>query len=201
MITTKENILKCTGIFTLVAFLFLISSCNKDEKSGLNFEYNKETVATINTDSVTMFVSDSGIIKYKMVAKTWEIFDKAKDPYWYFPEGFYGEQFDTLFNTVVTVRSDTLWYFNNKDLCRLKGNVVIRNIANEEFKGEELFWDRKDHKMYSEQYIIIDRPGKMRMHAKSFEANDQFKAYNFRDAYDTDIYVNENNQPEEEKTE
>lgn len=204
MITTKKRHSCIHMAIPIFAMFLFFMSCNKKEKSGVNFKYDPETVATINTDSMTTLVSDSGLIRYKMTAKTWEIFDKVKDPYWFFPDGFYGEQFDTLFNTVVTARCDTLWYFNNKELCRLRGGVVIRNIANEEFKSEELFWDRRKGTMYSDTYIVVDRPGKLRMHAKRFKTDQQFNAYDFYDAYETDIYVNEDNentQNEQEKTE
>lgn len=199
----NKNSWSYIAICISVVLLFL-TSCGGGQKSGAYFEYDPQTIPTIDTDSVTTLVSDSGIIRYKMVAKTWETFDKAKEPYQYFPNGFYGEQFDSLFNIVVTVRCDTLWYFDNKELCRLKGDVVIRNIANEEFKSEELFWDRRAKTMYSDEYIVIDRPGKLRMHAKGFKTDEQFNAYDFYDAHETDIYVKENtnnSQNEEEKTE
>src|SRR5690606_18845692 len=121
-----------TTTFVVVMFLFLLS-CKEKDKNLLSIVYDPEVVPTMITDTVTTLISDSGITRYKLIADVWKVFDKAKDPYWFFPEGIYLERFTPDFNIEATVSADTAWYYSNKDLWRLKKNVHIENMKGEIF--------------------------------------------------------------------
>ncbi len=159
-----RTVQKKIGVFAMVFFIFTIpfffAACKSDKKSSVGMTYDPEIIPSMNTDSVSMLISDSGLIRYKMIAKTWEVFDQAKDPYWYYPDGLYLEQFDTTFNVVVTVQSDTAWNYEKKKLWRLKGNVFVRNSVGETFSSDELYWDQQKEKIYSDKYVEVDRPEK-----------------------------------------
>ncbi|MBD8389044.1 LPS export ABC transporter periplasmic protein LptC [Dysgonomonas sp. BGC7] len=190
-------------VLLMFSIPFIFASCGQETKSSVNLKFDPETVPTINTDSVTMLISDSGMIRYKVITKTWEIFDQAKDPYSYFPDKVYLEQFDTSFHVVVTVKADTAWNFSRRKLWRLKGNVFVRNILNETFSSDELYWDQQKEKIYSDKFVEINRPEKGMLRGKGgFEANQQMTEYEFKDVGDTPagktvIYVNENKEGEE----
>lgn len=173
--------------------LFFVS-CKEESKNAIDLHYDPEKVPSLNTDSVTMLISDSGLIRYKMIAKTWESFDKVKDPYQRFPDGFYGEQFDTTFNVVTTVKSDTAWYFTNRKVWKLKGSVHIQNKKEEtSYTSEELFWDERKHTIYSDKYVEVNRPGKMTIKGTGgFESNEQMTEYKFKNVKDSPITYNEN---------
>ena len=67
------------------------------------------------TNDVSTLISDSGRTRYKIVANVWEIYDKAKEPFWYFPEGFYLERYDAGFNIEATIVADTAWNYTAKN--------------------------------------------------------------------------------------
>lgn len=185
-------------IAILVMAIFFIS-CKKEVNNTVDFIYDPEVVPMVNTDSVTVLISDSGMIRYKVIAKTWEIFDKVKDPHWRFPEKCHLEKFDTTFNVVATVNADTIWYFTNRKLWQLKGHVFIHNQANETFSSEELFWDERQQKVYSTTMITVDRPGKALIYAKSFTSNQQMTVYTLNEVYNTKIVRDEDSENGEEK--
>lgn len=173
-----------------MAFFFI--SCKEEVKSTVDLHYDADKVPSLNTDSVTMLISDSGLIRYKVIAKTWEIFDRAKDPHWFFPDGLYVEQFDTIFSIVATVKADTAWNFTSKKLWQLRGHVVIRNKLGETFSSEELFWDQRQQKVYSKKYVEVFRPDKMILRGMGgFEANQQMTEYRFWNVKDSPITYNE----------
>lgn len=187
---TRQNLSVVTVFLSVMAFFFI--SCKEEVKSTVDLHYDADKVPSLNTDSVTMLISDSGLIRYKVIAKTWEIFDRAKDPHWFFPDGLYVEQFDTIFSTVATVKADTAWNFTSKKLWQLKGHVVIRNKLGETFKSEELFWDQRQQKVYSKKYVEVFRPDKMTLHGMGgFEANQQMTEYRFWNVKDSPITYNE----------
>ena len=69
---------------------------------------------------VSSLISDSGITRYRLKAKEWQIYGKAAEPHWYFPEGIYVEKFDTLFQTEASIKADTAYYYDKKGLWELK---------------------------------------------------------------------------------
>ncbi len=186
---------------------FFLASCKDDAKSSVNFTYDRETVPTMTTDSVNMLISDSGVIRYRLIAKTWDIFEQAKDPHWFYPQGLYLEQFDSAFNVVVTVKADTAWNFTARKLWKLKGHVFVKNIVGETFSSDELFWNQQQQRIYSDKFVKIDRPDKGILQGKGgFEANQQMTEYEFRRVGEsttgkTIIYVNEDQDNDEEKAE
>jgi len=173
-IMLKQSIL-ISIVISVFAIPFLFASCRDDVKSSVNFEYDPEAIPKIKTDSVVTLISDSGIIRYKVVAQTWDMFEDAKDKYWYFPDGLYLEQFDTIFNVVVSVKADTAWNFINKRLWKLRGNVFIEKYTTgDTYSSPELYWDQQKKIMYSDSVVTVDQPGQALINATKFSANEQF---------------------------
>lgn len=155
--------------------LFVISCGKKDEKL-VDVKFDPETMPSMVTDSVVTLISDSGFTRYKLVTDLWQIFDKAKEPFWFFPEGLYLERFDESFELEATILADTAWNFTNKKLWRLKGNVEVTNIEGDEFRSDELFWDQSNARVYSDKYIEIKR-GAMELKGWGFESNQEMTDY------------------------
>ncbi|NDV79041.1 LPS export ABC transporter periplasmic protein LptC [Dysgonomonas sp. 511] len=176
----------------IFAIPFLFASCKKEVKNAVDFHYDSEQTPTVNTDSVTMLISDSGIIRYKVITQTWEMFNEAKDPHSYFPDKVYLEQYDTLFNIVVVVKADTAWNYSRRKLWRLKGNVFIRNVVGETFTTEELFWDQQKAKIYSDKPVEVNSPNKGILRGKNgFESNQNMTDYEFKGVGNSPVYVRE----------
>ena len=127
------------------------------------------------TDYTTQF-SDSGITRYRAIAKEFLKFDKAKEPFSYFPEGIYVEKFDTLFHSEASIKADTAYYFDKKGLWHLIGNVEVESLQGERFDTSELFWDQKKEKVYSEKYIRIQQEEQI-ITGVGFESNQNMTRY------------------------
>lgn len=165
-----------TTTFVVVVMVLFFFAC-KDKNEGLvTFSYDPESVPTLITDSATQLVSDSGITRYKMVYDVWMVFDKAKEPYWYFPEGLYLERFTPDFEIEATVEADTAWYYTEQDLWKLIKNVHVENMQGEQFDSEELYWDQKNGRVYSDAYIEIQR-GESQLKGYGFESNEHMTNY------------------------
>lgn len=78
-----------TTIFMVVVMLLLfMASCGKENKEVVEVEFDPENTYTMRTTDVVSLISDSGITRYRMNAKEWLVFGKAKEPYHYYPRGF-----------------------------------------------------------------------------------------------------------------
>ncbi len=151
-------------------------SCKDKNDNLIPFTYDPDSVPTMVTIAASQLISDSGITRYRIVTDLWMVFEQAKEPYWYFPEGIYFEQFTPDFEIEATIEADTAWYYNVKDLWRLKKNVHVENRKGEQFDSEELFWDGKNGKVFSEAYIEI-KSGHTELKGYGFESNQTMTDY------------------------
>lgn len=131
---------------------------------------------TMVTRDVETLISDSGITRYRITTPVWFDYDEVGEPYWRFPEGLYLEKFDDIFRKEATIRSDSAIYFKNKQLWRLDGNVDISNVANERFLTQQLYWDLRADKVYSDSFIHIERADKV-IEGDGFKSNGQMSCY------------------------
>lgn len=171
-----------TAVFAVVMFLCIVS-CGKKDENLISLKFDPETVPSMVTDKAVQLISDSGRTRYKIVANVWEIYDKAKDPFWFFPEGFYLERYDDEFHVEATVVADTAWNYTVKKLWRLKGDVRVQNMQGHEFKSDELFWDQSTDKIYSDKYIEIKR-GELELKGYGFESNREMSDYRIMQPHD-----------------
>lgn len=141
-------------ITVAMSFPFFVS-CSGEKNEIVEITFDPQTSYTLKKTNLETFLSDSGITRYKMITDTWLIFDKASEPYWYFPDGVYIEKFDTTFRIEASIKADTAHYFQRRNLWRLDGNVDISNMDGVRFETSQLFWDRNQEIIYSDSFIKI----------------------------------------------
>lgn len=183
-----------TGIRILsisILMLYFVTSCENNKQEIIDEPLDREKTPSVRDDSVTMLISDSGVIRYKVITQDWQIFDSSKDPHWYFPKGLYVERFDSTFHAEATLKADTAWNFTQRRLWQLKGHVFMKNTKGETFSTEELFWDERQQKVYSDKYIEINRPEKMILKGTGFESNMNMTQYRIFRPDNTNLYFDE----------
>ncbi len=107
------------------------------------------------------------------------MYDKAKEPYWYFPEKLFVEKFDSVYATEASIKSDTAYFYKNKRLWHLIGNVFVVNVNDEQFTTDELFWDQRTQRIYSDAFIHIERKDVI-LEGVGFESNENLTKYTIR---------------------
>jgi LPS export ABC transporter protein LptC len=171
-----SNLLRITTTFSVVVMLLYLVSCKKNSDNIVNINYDPELIPTMITDSAYQLLSDSGVTRYKISYDVWMVFDKAKEPYQYFPSGIFLERFTPDFETEATVKADTAWYYDEKKLWKLKSNVHVENMQGEQFSSDELYWDMENRRVYSDTYIEIKRMDSQ-LKGYGFESNEQMTDY------------------------
>lgn len=174
----------------VVVLLLLLISCKEEKPKMAHEKIDLAKQPTMTTDSVSLLISDSGITRYKMVARKWLAFDRVDEPYWFFPQGIYLERFDDAYRKESTVVADSAWNYKNKSLWRLKGHVFIKNVKGDEFKTEELFWNEQEDRIYTDKYIEIQGIY-TRLKGYGFESNREMTKYRVFKPRDGKIPFNE----------
>lgn len=153
----KTNKYGITTTFAVVVMLLLfMASCGKETKEVVEVAFDPENTYTMKSTDVTSLISDSGITRYRMNAKEWLVFGKAKEPYYYCPEGVYVEKFDSLFNVQASVKADTAYYWDKKGLCKLIGNVCVVSQDGRKLNTTILFFDQKADRIHTDEYFELE---------------------------------------------
>lgn len=156
--------------------LLLLPACSSQKKELGDAILERDSLPGMRTLGVSTLISDSGVIRYKLIAEEWDVFDKKKPPYWAFEKGVYLEQFDSLYNVDASIKADTAYYYERQKLWELRGNVFIKNQKGEKFNTELLFWNQSTQKVYSDKYIQIEQEDKI-ITGYGFESNQQLTKY------------------------
>lgn len=175
----KIQPLSITVALMATVMLLFVCSCSQKEEGGVD-PVNTSLVPTMKTENVESLISDSGITRYKFVTKEWLMYSKSQSPYWHFPKGIYVEKFDSLFHVEASIEADTAYFWEQKKLWELKGNVRVKNIQDEKFETQLLFWDQNQQRIYSDSTIRIEQPERIII-GKGFESNEQMTRYTIRE--------------------
>ena len=161
--------------FILVLVLVFLA-CQERQEHIAPAVNPKDSVSTMVTYGVNMLVSDSGMMKYRIVAECWEV-NQAKNPSrWIFEKGLFLEQFDPKFHVEAYIQCDTAYYFDQEKLWELRGRVRVRNIEGLRFSSEELFWDQNKHELYSYKYSRLVTPDR-EMEGTYFRSDERMTKY------------------------
>ena len=162
-----------------VASVVLFSGCKEDGKLGVASRIDPKKMPTMSTVNVATLVSDSGITQYKIVSPLWNVYDEVDTPYWSFPKGIYLQKYDRKFNVIASVAADSAKFFRLMNLWKLDGNVELHKEPGELFLTQQLFWDQRRNRIYSDSFIHIETPERM-LEGHGFESNDRLTKYSIR---------------------
>lgn len=162
----------------LIAMGMTVGSCKEDNPIA-TANVDAEKMPTMLTRNVETLISDSGVVRYRIKTPLWYVYDEAEEPYWHFPAGLNLDKFDNFFRREAEVRADSATYFKDKQLWRLDGNVNISNVMNEKFLTEQLFWNQRQRKLYSDSFIHIETSDKV-LEGYGFDSNEQLTRYSIR---------------------
>ena len=137
---------------------------------------NRDSLPIMITGGCSKIISDSGVVRYRIVAEEWKVFDKTTPSRMEFVKGIFMERFDKQFRPNLLITADTAFCYN-QSLWELRGRVVIKNKQTGTlFKSEELFWDQSKHLVYGNKYMRIVEPDR-EIEGDTFKSNEDMTMY------------------------
>lgn len=140
--------------FAMILSLALLA-CSEDEGNYAPAIELRDSLPILKSRGVSTLISDSGIIRYKIIAEEWYIYDRRNPSFWAFEKGLFLEQFDEEYHVKAFVNADTAFYYDKQELWELRGRVLVKNLKGETFKTSLLYWDQRKHELYSDRYMEI----------------------------------------------
>ncbi|MBR5456116.1 MAG: LPS export ABC transporter periplasmic protein LptC [Bacteroidaceae bacterium] len=176
----KQFAYSTTIALTAIVVLIFHASCQGDAESvAPAVDGSSDSLAIMSTYDVKTLISDSGRISYRIDAAEWLVFNKRNPPYWAFEKGVYLEKYDRAMNVEATIKCDTAYYFNEQKLWKLIGNVDIRNLKNEKFFTDLLYWNQEEKIIYSDAHIKIEQENQV-TEGYGFSSNQDLSAWHIK---------------------
>ena len=154
----------------------LFTACEEAQEHTAPPIYDRDSVSMMVSYGVNTLISDSGIIKYKIVTERWDVNVIKQPTRWTFEKGVFFEQFDQNFHVEAYVQADTAWYYDQQKLWHLRGRVRIRNVNGLVYQSEELFWDGLRHELYSNVFSKVTTPERT-LQGTYFRSDEQMRFY------------------------
>ena len=101
--------------FCSVPFL-LFAACEEQKEHTAPAIHERDSVSMMTSYGVNTLISDSGVIKYKIVTERWDVNTIKQPPRWTFEKGIFLEQFDEKFHVEGYIHADTAWYYEQQKL-------------------------------------------------------------------------------------
>jgi len=171
-----ENKLILGRLWGFAALLLGLLSCTEAQEHTAGAINPEDSVSTMTTFGVNTLISDSGVIKYRIVSERWDINTVRQPSRWEFMKGVFFEQFDEQFHVQAYIQADTAWYFDKLRLWKLRGRVNIRNMKGLIYTSEELYWDGIKHEFYSTVFSRIVTPERT-MEGTYFRSDERMEHY------------------------
>ncbi len=180
MVSVKQNIFH-NGLIRIAAAVFVAAicllSCSDDKDYVPSMERSKRP--SLHALDVQTLVSDSGVVRYRVNTKEWFVYDKAEEPYWDFPVGLHLERFDPQMKVDAEIRSKYAIYKTEPKLWDLRDSVKAVNLEGEQFECDQLFWDEKAERVYSNGRIKITQKDRV-IYGKGFDSNQTLTKYTIK---------------------
>lgn len=160
----------------ILLFVCFIASCTETVEHTAPAVRARDSVAVMTSWGVNTLISDSGVIKYRIVTEKWEVNENRRPPRWIFEKGLFLEQFDEKFHVQAYIQCDTAYYYSQKKLWELRSRVRVRTKDGLRFTSQELFWDQNAHELYSNVFSRLITPDRT-LQGSYFRSDEKMTRY------------------------
>ncbi len=145
-------------IIICVLLALFVSACQEAVEHTAPAIRDRDSASVMTSWGVNTLISDSGVIKYRIVTERWDVNSVRHPSRWTFDKGLFLEQFDEKFHIQAYIQCDTAFYYNEMHLWELRSRVKVRTKDGLRFSSEQLFWDESRHELYSYVFSKLITP-------------------------------------------
>lgn len=166
---------------SLVGSAILLTACGGSQPVEEEAASN-ETMMTEHSVDLVMVMTENGSKAYRFQTPLMEGYKLAKDPYMEFREGidivtYKGEGDTTQLESHLT--ANYAIFYEQRKLWEVKGNVVAKNAENQTLYTQQLFWDQKSKRIYSNVDCKV-LMGDDYWFGEGFESDEEMNDWHFR---------------------
>ena len=173
-----RHLYRIVVVASLLGGATLLFSCSGKKKPT---EIDLEKLITQQSDTLTMIYTKNGKKDYRFSTPLMERYELAREPYMEFRYGINIITFDSLGNEASNLIADYAIYYEHRELWEARGNVEGTGEDGRKLYTQQLFWDEKTDKVYSNvDCKVVD--GLDVFVGEGFESDSEFKDWVFRES-------------------
>lgn len=154
----------------------VVFSCTEQKEHTAPAVYDRDSAALMTSYGINMLISDSGVIKYRIVTERSIVNQNINPKRTIFDKGVFLTQFDEKFHVQSYIQADTAYRYDELKIFELRGRVRISTKDGMKFRGEELFWDQNKHEYYSNKYSYLETPERT-LEGRYFRSDENMRKY------------------------
>lgn len=159
------------GLIVTLIFQSCTSSINEVDTNIKQTELSKE-----KAEDVTIIYSQHGRTKARLYTKTFIQHKEEQPPYVEMQDGVKVEFFNDTLGLTSTLTAKRGKYYEQTQNVIVRDSVVVTNDKQERLETEELIWNEKKQRFYSDKYVQVSTPLQT-IHGDGLEANQDFSWY------------------------
>lgn len=144
--------------------------------SNFKSSFDNSLLNTERAEDVTILYSKEGNVKARLTTKTFHHIQNTLVPYIEMKNGLKMEFFDDSLKSSSTLTAKYGKYFEQNGNVLVRDSVVIFNNKKEQLNTEELVWNEKIQKFYTEKFVKITTPTQI-IYGDGLESNQNFSEY------------------------
>ena len=166
---------------SLAGSAILLFSCEGD--AAADKKTSDESMMTEYSENLSVIMSENGRRSYHFVTPLVEGYSLAREPYREFRKGVRITTYrdDSLSSVDAVLTANYAIYYEKRELWEAKGNVVVEKSDGKTLYTQQLFWNARTKKIYSNvDSKIVQTGGRDVFVGEGFESDEEFKDWRFR---------------------
>ncbi len=160
-----------------ILFLLLLSCGNKTE--DINDLLSKTALQEDKAYGVTILYSENAKVKARLFAREFIHNEGAKPPYYDAQKGLKMEFYNDSTEVESTLTAKYARYYEEEGNILIRDSIIIVNKKGEELRTEELVYNQKLKKFYTEKPVRITTPTQV-LYGDGLDANEDFSWYEIK---------------------
>jgi LPS export ABC transporter protein LptC len=150
----------------------VLTACSKSADAERE-QYRQEDTAVVIATDVEILYSDSAVVRVRITAPLLRDYSERENPRQEFPDGVKVEFLDAAQAVTSTLTALQGIRYQEKGQIHVRDSVVLSTIKQEKLETEELIWDEKTEKVFTEKFVKVTKPGEV-IYGYGLEANQDF---------------------------
>lgn len=156
--------------------ILAVAACSKERVETKSLNVNIDSLYTARMIKLNTLISDSGMIRYRMIAPVLLIYERPERNEWVFPQGLILRPYDTVSGNKVFIKADSAIRSTATEEWELIGHVQVQGPKGQRLNTHRLFWQRDQRRLYSHDTTYFFTQGR-ELRGSSFEATDDLSWY------------------------
>lgn len=156
----------------IVVYCSLITACN-DPIGEKRQVFTDGDVAIEVARDVEILYSDSAIVRVRVTGPLLHNYTDRENPRQEFPAGVKIEFLEPNLSVRSTLTAKTAVRYQEKGRIIARDSVVLVSAQQEKLETEELIWDEKTAKVFTEKFVKVTKPGEI-IYGYGLEAEQDF---------------------------